>query len=377
VRTAFEAMSAVLGGTQSLHTNSFDEAIALPSEFSARIARNTQLILQHETGVANVVDPLAGSYYVESLTHELADKAWALMEQVEAMGGITRAVELGWPKQQIEEAAIKRQAAVDKGESVIVGVNQYRLEQEEQIATRDIDNSAVRKRQVEKLSNVKRNRDPETVATTLGALTAAARSGDGNLLALAVDAVRARATVGEISDALRQVFGDHVATPEVVKGVHGNQYTDDPEYKLLQARFKALAQSGAPRLLIAKLGQDGHDRGAKVIAAAFGDLGFKVIAGPLFQTPEETAFLAIAEDVQVVGVSSLAAGHKTLVPAMIDALRAAKRSDIIVVCGGVIPRGDYDGLKAAGVAEIFGPGTNVLDAMRAVLDLLEGKRRNS
>jgi methylmalonyl-CoA mutase len=377
VRTAFEAMSAVLGGTQSLHTNSFDEAIALPTEFSARIARNTQLILQHETGVTDVVDPLAGSYYVESLTHELAEKAWTLMEQVEAMGGMTRAVAQGWPKLQIEEAAIKRQAAVDKGESVIVGVNHYRLEQEEQIATRDIDNSAVRKRQVEKLAVVKRNRDPEAIAAALDGLIAAARSGDGNLLALAVDAARARATVGEISDALRQVFGEYSAKPEVVKHVHGDQYTDDVEYKLLQSRFKAFGKSKTPRLLIAKLGQDGHDRGAKVIAAAFGDLGFKVIVGPLFQTPGEAADLAVAENVQIVGVSSLAAGHKALVPAMIEALRAKKRDDIIVVCGGVIPRGDHDGLKAAGVAEIFGPGTNVLDAMRAVLDLIEGKRRNS
>jgi methylmalonyl-CoA mutase len=376
IRTAFEAMSAVLGGTQSLHTNSFDEAIALPTEFSARIARNTQLILQHETGVTNVVDPLAGSYYVESLTHELAEKAWSLMEQIEAMGGMTAAVASGWPKQQIEESATRRQAAVDKGEDVIVGVNKYRLEQEDAITTREIDNTAVRKGQMERLERLKRSRDPAAVTKTLQDLEAVASGNKGNLLAAAVEAARARATVGEISDTLRRVFGDHSATPQVVKNVHSDQYTDDPEYKLIQTRFKAYAKSKPPKLLIAKLGQDGHDRGAKVIAAAFGDLGFDVIAGPLFQTPGEAAELALAQNVNVIGISSLAAGHKILVPELTQALKAKKRSDIIVVCGGVIPRGDYDFLKSAGVADIFGPGTNVLDAMRAILDLLEGKLGN-
>jgi methylmalonyl-CoA mutase len=377
VRTAFEAMSAVLGGTQSLHTNSFDEAIALPTEFSARIARNTQLILQHETGVTSVVDPLAGSFYVENLTHELAEKAWALMEQIETMGGMTKAVASGWPKQQIEESATRRQAAVDKGDEVVVGVNKYRLEQEDVITTREIDNTAVRKGQIARLTQIKSSRNPEAVAKSLAELEAVARSTNGNLLSAAVEAARTRATVGEISDAMRRVFGDHTATPYVVKNVHSDQYTDDPEYKLIQARFKAYAKTKPPKLLIAKLGQDGHDRGAKVIAAAFGDLGFDVIAGPLFQTPEEAASLAIAEHVNIIGISSLAAGHKTLVPELTQALNSKNRSDIIVVCGGVIPRGDYDFLKSSGVAEIFGPGTNVLDAMRAVLDLLEGKRKNS
>ncbi len=375
VRTAYEALAAVLGGTQSLHTNSFDEAIALPTEFSSRIARNTQLILQHETGVTHVVDPLAGSYYVESLTQELADAAWALMEQIENMGGMTKAVESAWPKQQIEEAAIRRQAAVDKGEQVIVGVNKYVSDQHDDLTTREIDNSAVRQSQIAKLAALKASRNHDLVALSLSALEHAARHGE-NLLAAAVVATRARATVGEMSDALRRVFGDHVAKSEVVKNVHSDQYTDDLEYKLIQARFKTYSASKIPRLLIAKLGQDGHDRGSKVIAAAFADLGFDVIAGDLFQTPHEAATLAVQEHVDIIGISSLAAGHKILVPQLIDELRSLKRSDIIVVCGGIIPRGDYAFLKTAGVAEIFGPGTNVLDAMRAVLDLLEGKTRN-
>jgi methylmalonyl-CoA mutase len=379
VRTAFEAMSAVLGGTQSLHTNSFDEAIALPTEFSARIARNTQLILQHETGITNVVDPLAGSYYVESLTHELAEKAWALMQEIEQLGGMTKAVADGLPKRMIEEAAIRRQAAVDKGDEVIVGVNKYRLDDEAQIETREINNNTVRESQIAKLTRVRQSRNPDACTKALATLETVARTGQGNLLAAAVDAARARATVGEISDTLRKVFGDHSAKPEIVKDVHVHQYTDDQEYKMLQARFKAFvaANKKPPRLLIAKLGQDGHDRGAKVIAAAFSDLGFEVIAGPLFQTPSEAASLAIAEQATIIGVSSLAAGHKTLVPELLDELKSKNRKDIVVVCGGVVPRRDYDFLKSNGVAEIFGPGTNVLEAMRVVLDLLEGKRRNS
>ena len=378
VRTAFEAMSAVLGGTQSLHTNSFDEAIALPSTFSSRIARNTQLILQHETGVTNVVDPLAGSYYVESLTQQLADAAWALIEKIESMGGMTKAVELGWPKQQIEEAATRKQAAIDKGEDVIVGVNKYRLEEEAKIETREVDNRAVREGQIKRLEKIKRSRDADSVAQKLMALEAAAKLGKGNILELAVEAARARATVGEMSDALRRAFGDHVATPEVVKQVHGDLYRGDPEYKLVAARLKAVTvkMKHAPRMLIAKLGQDGHDRGAKIIASAFGDLGFEVVAGPLFQTPAEAANLAISERVQIIGVSSLAAGHKTLLPELTSALKAKARSDILVVCGGVVPRGDYEFLLQSGVSAIFGPGTNVLDAMRSVLDLLEGVRRN-
>ena len=377
VRTAFEAMSAVLGGTQSLHTNSFDEAIALPSEISSRIARNTQLILQHETGITNVVDPLAGSYYVESLTKQLADSAWALMEKIENMGGMTKAVEMGWPKQQIEESATRKQAAIDMGDAVVVGVNKYRLEEEAKIETRDVDNRAVRAVQIERLEKVKRNRNSDLVVRTLNNLTSVAQSGEGNLLSAAIEAARARATVGEISDAMRKVFGVHTATPQVVHDVHGELYRDDAEYKLLKARLVSYAKTkSAPRMLIAKLGQDGHDRGAKIIASAFGDLGFEIIAGPLFQTPQEVAELGIASNVQIIGVSSLAAGHKTLLPELTRALKARGRGDIIVVCGGVVPRGDYEFLRDAGVSAIFGPGTNVLDAMRSVLDLLEGVRRN-
>ena len=377
VRTAFEAMSAVLGGTQSLHTNSFDEAIALPSEISSRIARNTQLILQHETGITNVVDPLAGSYYVESLTKQLADSAWALMEKIENMGGMTKAVEMGWPKQQIEEAATRKQAAIDMGDAVVVGVNKYRLEEEAKIETREVDNRAVRAAQIERLEKVKRNRNSDSVVRTLNNLTSVAQSGEGNLLSAAIEAARARATVGEISDAMRKVFGVHTATPQVVHDVHGELYRDDAEYKLLKARLNSYAKSkSVPRMLIAKLGQDGHDRGAKIIASAFGDLGFEIIAGPLFQTPQEVAELGIASNVKIIGVSSLAAGHKTLLPELTRALKANGGGDIIVVCGGVVPRGDYEFLRDAGVSAIFGPGTNVLDAMRSVLDLLVGVRRN-
>ena len=378
VRTAFEAMSAALGGTQSLHTNSFDEAIALPTEFSARIARNTQLILQHETGVTKVVDPLAGSYYVESLTNDLAEKAWALIEEVEAMGGMTKAVSTGLPKRMIEEAATRRQAAVDKGEEVIVGVNKYRLEQEDHLDILEIDNSAVRLSQIERIERTRRQRDPKRVKMTLVALEEVARSGEGNMLAAAIEAVRARATVGEISNAMRRAFGDHAAVPEVVKNVYGKAYDDEPEFQTLVARLEQFsAKLGEkPRIMVAKLGQDGHDRGAKIIASAFGDIGFKVIAGPLFQTPGEAADTAIASKVHVVGMSSLAAGHKTLAPQLVEALKAKGGKDIIVVVGGVIPRQDYQDLLNHGVSAIFGPGTNVLDAARAVLDLMEGKRRN-
>ncbi|MBP2550258.1 methylmalonyl-CoA mutase [Neorhizobium galegae] len=379
IRTAYEALSAVLGGTQSLHTNALDEAMALPSEFSARIARNTQLILQHETGVTKVVDPLAGSYYVESLTKELADKAWALIEEVESLGGMTKAVADGLPKRLIEEAATRRQAAVDRAEEIIVGVNKYRLENEEPIDILAIDNTAVREAQIRRLETLRRQRDPSRVAAALALLTEVAKTGEGNLLAAAVDAARARATVGEISDAMRQVFGDHSATPDVVHDIYGAAYDGDPEYQMLAQRLSQFAEATAlkPKMLVAKLGQDGHDRGAKVIASAFGDLGFEVVAGPLFQTPEEAADLAIAEKVQVVGMSSLAAGHKTLGPQLVEALRAKGAKDIIVVIGGVIPRQDYQHLLDAGIAAVFGPGTNVLDAARAILDLMEGRRRNA
>ncbi|OCP19879.1 MULTISPECIES: methylmalonyl-CoA mutase [unclassified Ensifer] len=378
IRTAFEAMSAALGGTQSLHTNSFDEAIALPTEFSARIARNTQLILQHETGVTKVVDPLAGSYYVESLTNELAEKAWALIEEVEAMGGMTEAVNAGLPKRLIEEAATRRQAAVDKGEEVIVGVNKYRLDNEEPIDILEIDNTAVRAAQIRRIEETKRRRNSQDVAKALAVITEFARTGEGNLLAAAVDAARARATVGEISDAMRAAFGDHAATPKVVSKVYGKAYEGEPELALLTERLDEVSEKlgRKPRIMVAKLGQDGHDRGAKVIASAFGDIGFDVLAGPLFQTPEEAADMALASKVNVIGVSSLAAGHKTLMPQLAEALKKRGGEDIIVICGGVIPRQDYEYLMDNGVSAVFGPGTNVLDAARAVLDLIEGKRRN-
>ena len=378
IRTAFEAMSAALGGTQSLHTNSFDEAIALPTEFSARIARNTQLILQHETGVTKVVDPLAGSYYVESLTNELAEKAWALIEEIEAMGGMTEAVNAGLPKRLIEEAATRRQAAVDKGEEVIVGVNKYRLDNEEPIDILEIDNTAVRAAQIRRIEETKRRRNSQDVANALATITEFARTGDGNLLAAAVEAARARATVGEISDAMRAAFGDHAATPKVVSKIYGKAYEGEPELAVLTERLGEVSDKlgRKPKIMVAKLGQDGHDRGAKVIASAFGDIGFDVLAGPLFQTPEEAADMAIASKVNVIGVSSLAAGHKTLMPQLADALKKRGGEDIIVICGGVIPRQDYEYLMDNGVSAVFGPGTNVLDAARAVLDLIEGKRRN-
>ncbi len=379
IRTAYEALSAVLGGTQSLHTNALDEAMALPTDFSARIARNTQLILQHETGITKVVDPLAGSYYVESLTNELAEKAWALMEEVEQMGGMTKAVDEGLPKRLIEEAATKRQAAVDRGEEIIVGVNKFRLENEEPIDILDIDNSAVRASQIKRLETVRRQRNPVDVERTLANLSEVARTGQGNLLESAVEAARARATVGEISDAMRAVFGDHAAVPEVVHDVYGAAYEDDPEFATLRNRIVELSHTvdGKPRMMIAKLGQDGHDRGAKIIASAFGDIGFDVIAGPLFQTPEEAADLAVENKVHVVGMSSLAAGHKTLAPQLVAALKAKGAEKIIVIVGGVIPRQDYDFLLDNGVAAVFGPGTNVLEAARAVIDLMQGRLRNA
>ncbi|MBP0579380.1 methylmalonyl-CoA mutase [Labrys sp. LIt4] len=378
VRTAYEAMAAALGGTQSLHTNSFDEAIALPTEFSARIARNTQLILQHETGVTKVVDPLAGSYYVESLTHDLASQAWTLIEEVEAMGGMTAAVAAGLPKRLIEEAATRRQAAIDRGDEVVVGVNRYQLEDEPAIDSLDIDNHAVRAAQIRRLEDIRRRRDPQAVAKALAVLAEVARTGTGNLLEAAVEAARHRATVGEISDALRAVFGDHSARPEVVTDIYRPAFGEGPEVAVLADRIAGFtARRGAkPRILVAKLGQDGHDRGARVVASAFTDMGFEVVSGPLFQTPDEAVDLALAEKVDVVGISSLAAGHKTLLPQLIERLKARGRADIAVVCGGVIPRQDYDFLHEAGVAAVFGPGTPVLDAARTVLDLLEGRLSN-
>jgi len=378
VRTAFEAMAAVLGGTQSLHTNSFDEAIALPTEFSARIARNTQLILQNETGVTDVVDQLAGSYYVESLTQSLADKAWEMMEEIEAAGGMTKAIEAGLPKMAIEEAAARRQARVDQGIDVIVGVNKFRLDDEPPVDILEIDNAKVREAQIKRINEVRLSRNASACQTALDALTAAAKSGQGNLLALSVEAARARATLGEISDAMETAFGRHRPTTRVIKGVYADVYKDDPIYQNIQDQIIAYEadKKSLPHVLIAKMGQDGHDRGAKVIATAFADLGFKVDITSLFSTPEETADMAIALGVNAVGVSSLAAGHKTLIPELIEILRAKGRTDIRVFAGGVIPEQDYAFLRAAGVEEIFGPGSNVMDCAHAVLAIIEGKRRN-
>ena len=377
VRTAYEAMSAVLGGTQSLHTNSFDEAIALPTEFSARIARNTQLILQNETGVTKVVDPMAGSYYIESLTNELAEAAWKIIEEVDQMGGMTKAVATGMPKLRIEEAAARRQAAVDRGDEVVVGVNKFRLEKEPVIDVREIDNSAVREAQVARLEKIRASRDAAACETALAALSEGAASGKGNLLELAVDAARARATVGEISDAMEKAFGRHRAEVKTLAGVYGAAYEGDEGFAAIQKDVEAFAEEEGrrPRMLVVKMGQDGHDRGAKVIATAFADIGFDVDVGPLFQTPEEAAQDAIDNDVHVIGISSQAAGHKTLAPKLIEALEAAGAGEILVICGGVIPQQDYDFLKRAGVKAIFGPGTNIPEAAKNILGLIRAARR--
>jgi methylmalonyl-CoA mutase len=371
VRTTVEAMAAVLGGTQSLHTNSFDEALGLPTETSARIARNTQLILAEETGIPHVVDPLGGSYYVEALTKQLADRAWEVIEEVEALGGMTKAVDSGMPKLRIEAAAALRQARIDRGEEVVVGVNKYRPANPDHVDVRAIDNSEVRDAQVRRLEQVRASRDPDAVVAALAALEAGAR-GDGNLLALTIDAVRARATVGECSDALEKVFGRHSATTRTISGVYGGAYTGDDGFARIRADVEAFARDEGrrPRMLVAKLGQDGHDRGAHVIASAFADLGFDIDVGPLFQTPEEAARDAVENDVHVVGVSSQAAGHRTLVPQLVEALRAAGAGDVLVIVGGVIPPSDHEYLKEAGVAAIYGPGTNIPAAAAEVLTLL-------
>ena len=377
IRTAYEAMSAALGGTQSLHTNALDEAIALPTEFSARIARNTQLILQEETGVTNVVDPLAGSYYVESLTSELAEKAWALMEEIEEMGGMTKAVGSGMPKLRIEESAARRQAMIDRGEEVVVGVNKYRLAQEDEIDILDIDNAAVREAQVARLERIRATRDAAACEGALAALEEAASSGKGNLLALAVEAARARASVGEISMAMEKAFGRHRAEVKTLAGVYGAAYEGDDDFAAIQKSVDAFAEAEGrrPRMLVVKMGQDGHDRGAKVIATAFADIGFDVDVGPLFQTPEEAAQDAIDNDVHVIGVSSQAAGHKTLAPKLVEALKARGAGDILVICGGVIPQQDYQFLYDAGVKAIFGPGTNIPSAAQDILKLIREARQ--
>ncbi len=375
IRTAYEAMSAVLGGTQSLHTNALDEAIALPTEFSARIARNTQLILQEETGVTHVVDPLAGSYYVESLTHSLAEEAWKLIEEVEAMGGMTKAVASGMPKLRIEESAARRQAAIDRGDEVVVGVNKYKLAKQDAIDILDIDNVAVRQNQIERLHATRAARDEAKAQAALDELTRIAGH-DGNLLAAAIEAARARATVGEISMAMEKVFGRHRAEVKTLAGVYGAAYAGDAGFAAIQADVEAFAEEEGrrPRMLVVKMGQDGHDRGAKVIATAFADIGFDVDVGPLFQTPAEAAQDAIDNDVHVVGISSQAAGHKTLAPKLVQALRDAGAGEILVICGGVIPQQDYQFLYDAGVKAIFGPGTNIPEAAKDILDLIRKAR---
>ena len=376
IRTAYEAMSAVLGGTQSLHTNALDEAIALPSAFSSRIARNTQLILQEETGVTHVVDPLAGSYYVEKLTADLADAAWALIEEVEEMGGMTKAVASGMPKLRIEEAAATRQANIDRGTEVIVGVNKYRRDSEDPIDILDIDNAAVRASQIVRLERVRAERDDAACNAALEEISRRAAEG-GNLLEAAVTASRARATVGEISMAMEKVFGRHRAEVKTLAGVYGAAYEGDAGFAAIQADVNAFAEEEGrrPRMLVVKMGQDGHDRGAKVIATAFADIGFDVDVGPLFQTPAEAAQDAVDNDVHVIGISSQAAGHKTLAPQLVQALKAAGAEDILVICGGVIPQQDYQFLYDAGVKAIFGPGTNIPKAAQDILTLIRSARR--
>jgi methylmalonyl-CoA mutase len=370
VRTTIEAMAAVFGGTQSLHTNSFDEAIALPTEFSSRIARNTQLIIQEETHIGAVVDPWAGSYMMETLTQQMADAAWKIIEEVDALGGMTKAVDSGWAKLKIEAAAAEKQARIDSGKDVIVGVNKYRLDHEDALETRSIDNVAVRDSQIARLKNIKQNRDAAGVESAISAIITIAESGEGNLLDAAVKAIRARATVGEISDAMEKVFGRHRADTQKVTGVYAAAYDSAEGWDKLKTEIAAFgdAQGRRPRVMISKLGQDGHDRGAKVVATAYADLGFDVDMGPLFQTPEECARQAIENDVHAVGVSTLAAGHKTLVPAIIEELKKQGADDIIVFVGGVIPRQDYEFLYEAGVKGIYGPGTPIVASAKDVLE---------
>jgi len=371
IRTTIEAMAATLGGTQSLHTNALDEAIALPTDFSARIARNTQIVLAEESGIAKVVDPLGGSYYVEALTSELVDRAWAIIEEIDALGGMTKAVATGMPKRVIEEAAAARQARVDKAEDVIVGVNKYKLANEEHLDTLEVDNAKVREGQIARIKSVKASRDAAACSAALTALSVGARGGE-NVLALAIEAARARATLGEISDALESAFGRYATTPTPVTGIYGKAYANDARYALVVDGVDAISRrlGRKPRLLVAKMGQDGHDRGANVIASAFTDMGFETISGPLFQTPEETLALALEKDVDAIGASSLAAGHKTLIPELLRLLREAGRSDIKVFAGGVIPPQDYEFLRNAGVVGIYGPGTNVVECAGEVLRLL-------
>ncbi|MBP9654556.1 MAG: methylmalonyl-CoA mutase [Rhodocyclaceae bacterium] len=376
VRTTIEAMAAVFGGTQSLHTNALDEAIALPTEFSARIARNTQLIIQEETHITNVVDPWAGSYMMEKLTQDMADKAWGIIQEIEAMGGMTKAVESGWAKMQVETCAADKQARIDSGKDVIVGVNKYKLAKEDAIEILDIDNHAVRDAQIARLQKIRASRDSAAVNAALDALTKAAETGEGNLLDLTVKAIRLRASIGEVSDALEKVFGRFRANNQTISGVYGGVVDGMSSWEEIKAEVAKFAEEEGrrPRVMIAKLGQDGHDRGAKVVATAYADLGFDIDMGPLFQTPEEAARQAIENDVHAIGCSSLAAGHKTLVPQIIEALRAQGADDIIVFAGGVIPAQDYDALYAAGAKAIFGPGTRIEDSARKVLEEIKKAR---
>ena len=376
VRTTIEAMAAVFGGTQSLHTNSFDEAIALPTEFSARIARNTQLIIQEETHITNVVDPWAGSYMMEKLTQDMADKAWGIIQEIEAMGGMTKAVESGWAKMQVETCAADKQARIDSGKDVIVGVNKYKLAREDAIDILDIDNHAVRDSQVARLKQIRATRDTAAVNAALEALTKAAETGEGNLLDLTVKAMRLRATVGEVSDALEKIFGRFRANNQTISGVYGGVVEGQESWETIKADVAKFAEEEGrrPRIMIAKLGQDGHDRGAKVVATAFADLGFDIDMGPLFQTPEEAARQAIENDVHAIGVSSLAAGHKTLLPELVNSLKAQGADDIIVFAGGVIPAQDYDYLYNAGAKAIFGPGTRIEDSAVRVLEEIRKAR---
>jgi methylmalonyl-CoA mutase len=379
VRTTIEAMAAVFGGTQSLHTNSFDEAIALPTEFSARIARNTQLIIQEETHICNVIDPWAGSYMMEKLTQEMADKAWSIIEEVEALGGMTKAVDSGWAKLKIEASAAEKQARIDSGKDVIVGVNKYKLAKEDPIDILEVDNLKVRQQQIERLQRIRATRDAQAVQAALEALTRCAETGQGNLLDLSIQAMRVRATVGEVSDALEKVWGRHRADTQKVTGVYAAAYDSAEGWEQLKSEIAAFAEEAGrrPRVMIAKLGQDGHDRGAKVVATAYADLGFDVDMGPLFQTPEECARQAIENDVHAVGISTLAAGHKTLVPAIIEALRAQGADDIIVFVGGVVPRQDYEFLYEAGVKGIYGPGTPIPASAKDVLEHIRAQLKRA
>ncbi|MHB1398005.1 MAG: methylmalonyl-CoA mutase [Trichloromonadaceae bacterium] len=377
IRTTLEALAAVLGGTQSLHTNALDEAIALPTDHSARIARNTQLVIQEESGVCNVVDPLGGSYYVESLTASLIEEAQKILDEIESLGGMTKAIESGMPKLRIEASAAKKQAAIDSGRDVIVGVNKYKLAKEDPIDVLDIDNSAVREGQITRLKKMRASRDEAGCQQALAAITAACQNNSDNLLGLCVNAARLRASVGEISDAMEAVFGRHRAEIKLVSGAYGSVVESDQDFIALKTRIEAFAASEGrrPRILVAKMGQDGHDRGAKVVASAYADAGFDVDMGPLFQTPEEAAKMAVENDVHVVGVSSLAAGHKTLVPQLAAELKKLGADDIAIVCGGVIPRQDYNELYAAGAARIFGPGTPITKSAVETLDAIEEKRK--